>query len=234
MEHGLLLKEVTVEIKRFIWNIVDTNSWLIVEQNKGLLIDAVDSDLLFDAIADLDELIVILTHAHFDHIAGLNTIRQLRPDAKVMATASCSRKLGNKYKNMSSTAEVFLTFYHKGEYSGVKIDPITCDPANMTFENVYEIAWCGHRVKMTAVFGHSDDGLIAAVDDTLLFSGDTLLNIPTATRLPSGNGRRFWFEDVPMLRRMSGIQKVYPGHGDPGKLEDMLAINNMPERYRAL
>ena len=63
-----------VEIKQFVWDIVNSNSWLMVDGNCGLLIDVVNSACLFETIADLDELTIILTHSHFDHIVGLNQL----------------------------------------------------------------------------------------------------------------------------------------------------------------
>ena len=81
-----------VEIKQFVWDIVDSNSWLIVDGNCGLLIDAVDSAYLFETIAELDELTIILTHSHFDHIVGLNQIRKIKQNITIISTKKCSEK----------------------------------------------------------------------------------------------------------------------------------------------
>ena len=59
-----------MEIRQFIWDVVDSNSWLITEGNNGLLIDAIDSKELYQEIMRLDYLTIILTHSHFDHIYG--------------------------------------------------------------------------------------------------------------------------------------------------------------------
>lgn len=223
-----------MKIEQFVWEPVDSNSWLIVERNMGLLIDVIDSDDLFSAVADLETLTVILTHSHFDHIVGINRLRELKPDITVLSTAQCSDNIGNKFRNMSSTADAFLTFYHQGEKRDCKIEPFICEPATKTFETQDIFEWCGHSIKLTPVYGHSNDGLIAVVDGMLLFSGDTLLSVPTATRFPSGNSKRFWFEDMPMLQGLKNIECVYPGHGQPRKLEEMLEINKMPKRYREI
>ena len=80
--------------------------------------------------------------------------------------------------------------------------------------------------------GHTDDSIIAILDNKSIFSGDTILSIPTITRLPSGSTKDFWLKDIPFLNSLGGIETVYPGHGLPGKLEDMLAVNIMPERIK--
>ncbi len=223
-----------MEIRRFVWDIVDSNTWLVLEDGHGLLIDAVDNTELYNSIVDLKSITIILTHSHFDHISGLNRIRDLRPDSIVIATEKCSEYLGNVYRNMSSSATVFMKFYESGQRGNIIIEPFTCAPANIFFENEFNFEWHGHKVKLTAVHGHSDDSLVVVIDDKVMFSGDTLLGIPTITRFPTGSSERFWFEDVPLLKRMRDGMTVYPGHGHNGKIEDMLAINKVPKKYREI
>ena len=220
-----------MDIKQFVWEAVDSNSWLLTEGEHGLLIDAVDSNELYTSISELESLTIILTHSHFDHIVGLNQIRELKPDTTVIATELCSNNIGNKHRNMSSTADAFMTFYHEGENKDYKILPIICEPADRTFDNAYTFDWCGHEVNIMAVHGHSDDGLIVEMDNRILFSGDTLLSIPTVTRFPRGNSKRFWLEDMQMLMDMEHIEYVYPGHGQKGNIGEMLKANKIPERY---
>ena len=217
-----------MEIRQFVWDVVDSNSWLIVENHRGLLVDAVDADALYQAVRELDDLTIILTHCHFDHICGLNRIRELRPDVKVLATALCSEKIGSKYRNMSSTATAFMAFYNGSYYETA---PMECSPADVTFSERHSFLWCGHCVELIPVHGHSDDSLIARIDHCL-FIGDTLLSIPTVTRFPSGSSKRFWTEDVPLLKKLADIDQVYPGHGKQGELCGMLNGNTPPEKYR--
>ncbi len=219
-----------MEINQIVWDIVDSNSWLITDEKQGLLIDVVDNQELYRAIQQIEHLTIILTHCHFDHIIGLNRIRELRPDVNVIATELCSENIGNIYKNMSASASAFLFFY-RGR-NDVEIDTFTCASTDIKFKDTYEFVWCGHQIKLQHFYGHSADGLITVIDDRIVFSGDTLLSIPTVTRLPSGSTARFWEEDIVRLRELDGEMLVYPGHGEPGRLKDMLIVNKMPERYR--
>jgi glyoxylase-like metal-dependent hydrolase (beta-lactamase superfamily II) len=219
-----------MEIKQFVWGVVDSNSWLITEGKHGLLIDAVDSQELYDELLKLDEITIILTHCHFDHIIGLNHIRELIPDVKVIATKLCSENLGNQFKNMSSTATVFMVFY--SGRNDIEIEPFTCQPADKVFEEMYVFDWCGHQIELLSFHGHSMDSLIALVDKKYLFSGDTILPIPTVTRFPSGSTKRFWQEDIPRLKELDRELITYPGHKQAERLENMIAVNKKPERYR--
>ena len=213
-----------MQITQYVWDVVDSNSWLITENNHGLLIDAVDNPELFETIQSLESLTIILTHCHFDHICGLNRIRKIRPEAKVIATELCSEHIGNKYRNMSSSADAFLAFYEKGKKKEVHIEPFVCQPVDSIFSEGIEFDWQGHPISLNAVHGHSVDSLIILMDERLLFSGDTLLPIPTVTRLPGGNTRRFQEEDLPLLKALN-MEDVYPGHGGIEKAERLISMN---------
>lgn len=215
-----------MEIKQFVWDIVNSNSWLMVDGNCGLLIDVVNSACLFETIADLDELTIILTHSHFDHIVGLNQIRKIKQNITVISTQKCSENIENKYRNMSASATAFMTFYNK---SGTEIEPFICKPAEITFENEKKFLWREYMIKLESFFGHSNDSLVATIDDKFLFSGDTILSIPTVTRFPGGSTAKFWEEDIPRLQKMN-IEMVFPGHGASGNLTDMIKINIHPEK----
>jgi len=212
-----------VEIRQFPWNVIDSNSWLIIEGSDGLLIDAVDSQALFDSIKNLSSLTVILTHCHFDHIFGLNKIREIRPDATVISTKLCSEYIGNKFRNLSSVATAFTSFYNGGVQS-VSIQPFECKPTDLVFEGMKDFFWAGHIVSLHSVYGHSADGLIAVINDCI-FSGDTLLSISTTTRFPTGNKKRFRDEDIPLLKSFGKEYRVLPGHGDPMLFEDAIVVN---------
>ncbi len=217
-----------MEIKQFVWNTVDSNSWLIKEGRNGLLIDAVSNDNLNKELKDLETLSIILTHSHFDHICGLNHIRELFPNSKVISTKICSEYLGNIYRNMSSCATAFMTFYNGKK--DISLEPIVCNPADEVFDEEYIFNWYGHNIKLQAVHGHSIDSLIAILDDQFLFSGDSLLSIPTVTRFPSGSTIKFWKEDIPRFNTMNSIEIVYPGHGSTGSLFNMISVNKCPEQ----
>lgn len=225
-----------IMIQRFTWDVIDTNSWLIKENGRGLLIDAIYNDDLFDEVRKLEHLTIVLTHCHFDHICGLNTIRKINPDTRVIATSLCSESVGSEQKNLSSIADAFMAFYLKndietmdaGEYRRKidEVDGFTCEPADETFDDEMTFDWEGHKVELTQYSGHSPDSLIATLDGKYMFSGDTILGIPTATRLPKGSTSKFWNETIPRLKELvSVIEEVFPGHGDSGKLADMIELN---------
>lgn len=213
-------------VKKFSWDIIDSNAYLIETGQNGLLIDAIDSQPLYDAISELKDLTVILTHSHFDHICGLNAIREIVPGATVISTKKCSENIGNVYRNMSATANAYLSFYQNGAKRDINIEPFVCKPASSVFEGKMTFEWNGMNLLLKACYGHSDDGLMALLNDEYLFTGDTLLPIPTVTRFRGGSRRRFLNEDIPYLESLSGsVKTVFPGHGYVGAMETMLDVN---------
>lgn len=213
-------------LKTYTWDVVDSQSYLLSCSGHGLLIDAVDSPALYRDISSLETLTLILTHSHFDHICGLNRIRTIFPSVRVVSTGQCSENLGNPYRNMSSSAVAYLSFYQGAGSKNAVVEPFVCEPADMTFDQSIDLDWNGRMVHLQACYGHSNDGLLALLDDKWLFSGDTLLPVPTITRFKGGSAKRFFGEDIPYLASLKDkVEMVFPGHGIPSFLDRLLAVN---------
>jgi len=121
-----------------------------------------------------------------------------------------------------------MAFHEHRDEIRDEIEPFACQPADITFEGELQMEWKGMSVYLTEFSGHSSDSLCILIDDKYLFSGDTILPIPTVTRLPGGSTKAFWQEDVPKLQAMQRtVCMVFPGHGLPGKLGEMLAVNKL-------
>ena len=232
------MKDIT--ITTYTWDIIDANSYLIKDGENAVLIDVVENESLYEAIKEIKKLTVILTHCHYDHIAGLNQLREIKPDVKVCSTSVCSEYIGDPNRNLSIISEAFLAFYLKTDIEDEEykrklkmISIFSCAPCDITFEDEMTLELSGHTFKLSRFYGHSNDSLIAILDDKYMFSGDTILGIPTATRFPKGSTMKFWREDIPRLLELSDtIELVYPGHGKPGKLIDMINGNERPEKYK--
>ena len=95
----------------------------------------------------------------------------------------------------------------------------------MTIDSAIDFPWNNHQIRLIPTYGHSDDGLVVLVDNRMIFTGDTLLNVPTATRFPRGNTIRFLKEDIPILSELTMVDVVFPGHGDTGDIREMIKKN---------
>ena len=253
-------------VYQFVWQVINSNTFVVCDKNTCLIVDPIDSEEFYQFLQErfglsdkkrteskehaelIDkaeaEVLVLLTHSHYDHISGLNKLRQLLPNLCVIASKACSENIQNPKKNLSNIAEALISFQSKidNRMGGVNditanaivtkkiiLEPFACGPADKTFENELQLKWQGHTLQLTEYRGHSKDSVCCIMDGKYLFSGDTLLPIPAVTRLPGGSPAKFWEEDMPNLEKLAGkIVHVFPGHEMPGRLEDMLAVNVRP------
>jgi hydroxyacylglutathione hydrolase len=170
---------------------------------EAMIIDpgSADTAALFQCVASKGIARVpflIVTHEHFDHVAGLQGTRD-RYQSVVVCSSACAARMADPKLNMS---------HYKGQ-------PTSVGPADWVCEDRgWEVPWSAGPVRLFSSPGHSPGGVCVAVGD-LLFSGDTLLgNQRTPTHLPGG--------DKSALRRSIGRifsefgpeTTVYPGHGD--------------------
>lgn len=230
------------QVYQFVWDIINSNCFVICGRQSLFIVDPIDSEEFYQFVQKqpLQKAIAILTHSHYDHISGLNKLKQIIPNCIVVASKVCSENIQNPKKNLSNIADAIIKFQcHvecKGDHNEVReklVQPFSCNAVDKTFEKEMDFVWEGHSVFLASYHGHSKDSACSIVDKKYLFSGDTLLPIPTVTRLPGGSTARFWEEDIPKLKKMiNQIVKVFPGHEMPGMLKDMLAVNVKPARYR--
>ena len=220
-------------VRRYTWDIIDSNSYLIIENNEAILIDICDSEELLNDLISLDKIYIFLTHSHFDHISGLNQLRKNNKNSLVYSTLNCSKNIGNKYKNMSASANAYLAFYNKDDnpLDAINklniIDSFECEVSDVTFDESYSFYWNDHFIQLFSVYGHSNDGILLIIDRNYMFSGDTLLPIPTITRFVGGSTKLFWEHDIPLLKSLApSIKKVFPGHGEPGELKEFISKNS--------
>lgn len=215
-----------VKVYQFVWNVLDANTFVLEDNDSILIIDPVDNGELFKFVRRYSKALIFLTHSHFDHICGLNSIREIIPFTTVISSKTCSENIQNARKNLSAIANALMAFHEHRETIFDEIEPFTCSESDIAYSGETNIQWEGHVIKLQEFAGHSNDSSCIIIDSKYLFSGDVILPIPTVTRLPGGSTKVFLEEDIPRLREIqNSIRTVFPGHGLPGRLEDMIAVN---------
>ena len=168
---------------------------------------------------------VLLTHEHFDHISGLNRLRDLcASSCRVIAGATCSERIQDTKANLSAYADVLA------ELGGKQIPepwlPFVCKEADSTFENQYAFHWMGRAVELFSTPGHSAGSCCIVVDD-LLFVGDTVLENNLMVKFPGSSKKLYREVTVPLLEKWllgNRVSCVYSGHGDVMSPEMSLEI----------
>lgn len=190
-----------------------SNCYLVGERGGCLVVDPNDPRgplSLLEERGWTPELI-LLTHEHCDHMAGLEAVRARWPQAETAATAACSANLKNTRLNMSAMMEVYLTFHGK---PGVSYPPFACREADTVYTRTYTTRWRGHSVRCVPLPGHTPGSAAVFLDERELFSGDYLLAEGTVLRLPGGSREDYERVTKPFLDRLPRGLTVRPGHGE--------------------
>lgn len=141
---------------------------------------------------------VLLTHAHFDHIYGLNRLLELNPRVKVLTNEAGRVMLLDDKKNMSRYHETPFVFDY---------------PANIQLVNDGDEIALDASTTGKAIFtpGHSPSCITWIIGDHL-FTGDAFIpGIKTVTNLPGGNKLQA-IDSIETIKRLSVGRTVYPGH----------------------
>lgn len=199
------------------WTQAQTESccYLLGEEGRAVVVDPNDPagpQRLLEERGWTPELI-LLTHEHCDHMAGLEAMRSRWPQAKTVTSAACSVGLQSTRLNMTAMMEVYLTFRGK---PGISYPPFVCRPADMTYDAPREFRWRGHRLRCVPLPGHTPGSAGIFFDDDLFFSGDYLIpGEKVILRLPGGSKEDYLAHTKPFLDGLPAGLKICPGHGEP-------------------
>lgn len=166
------------------------NCYILEENNEAIVIDpGFNDNKLYDYLKNKNLIVnkIILTHGHFDHWSGLENLKKLYPNAKLLA----------------SSLDDYWYKLDKNTYQ-LNID--------IDLNTLKHIKLFDYEFKIFKTPGHSK-GSISLYYNYHLFSGDVLFrNSIGRTDLYEGNQEEL-FESIKKLYQLSGNTIIYPGHG---------------------
>ena len=212
-------------VEKFVFGFLDTNTYLLEEDGHLLIIDPADYAAVLEKCRNAASITVLLTHEHFDHISGLNLIRELcASSCRVIAVESCSERIQDIKANLSAYADLLA------ELGGKQIpehwSPFACKAADISFGDGYAFQWMGYKVELFSTPGHSAGSCCIVVDD-LLFGGDTVLENNLMVKFPGSSKKLYRSVTAPLLEQLlvgNRVTCVYPGHGDVMTPEMVLGL----------
>ena len=188
-----------------------SNCYIISDSGRAAVIDPSASakgilDYLNKNNLTLD--FIILTHAHFDHILSLDTLRDAT-NAPAYIHKDDADSLSDGRKN------AFYTFFGQDKrYRG----------AERTLDNGDILTLGNSKLKIISTPGHTKGSICILTDDGKFFTGDTLFaDSYGRCDLYSGNSSQLW-ASLKSLRSLNGNLKIYPGHGMESKLSHALDV----------
>mgnify|MGYP003296747733 CR=1 FL=1 len=188
-----------------------SNTFIVshVEHNDVWVVDPGDTKPIFEWIRDNEKSSVVgifLTHAHFDHIYGVNEIISLYPSCIVyianeygFETLRDSKKNGSRYT----------------EEGAIEI----IDDARIVYYSDIMQLWNEFEMKTINTPGHSDDSQCLLLEN-MLFTGDTLIkDVRTVTKLKGGSVEKLG-NSMKIISLLKGYNlRVMPGHGEEFSLD---------------
>ena len=189
-----------MELVCFSGGILDSNAYLLYQDNVGVLIDAGVNT--YGVIKKLDELnvvlkYIILTHGHADHIYNANEIRK-KTNAKIIAHENEVGLLNDPDGNCS----YFVGYTPKTVVPDILVkDKQILKIANNELEFIYTP-------------GHTIGGMCIRYDN-MLFSGDTLFRTSVGrTDFKTGDLESLKKSIRNKLYTLKEQTVVYTGHGE--------------------
>lgn len=210
------------EIYSFEWDYINSNMYIICGNGLALAVDPVDTEEVRRFLLEKNpqKITVLLTHEHFDHISGVNWIRE-NFETEVCCSQACAKRICLASKNLSDKSDVIVMFNPGLQNNNLHIEPFECK-ADIVFEDRFLINWNGNNINIISTPGHSQGSVCIFFENKFVFTGDTLLEYPTITRLPGGDKSIFFKETLPFLKsRIDPNATIFPGHGKCLKIGDI-------------
>lgn len=216
------------DLYKYSLQLIDSNMYILVSHNCALVIDPLDNK---DAFAMLKEIgctdfTVFLTHEHFDHICGVNRLREFanaeNGSCIVYAHTLCAKAITDPLKNLSKNASaLFITKSAKERELALTIfDPNYSCHADVSFDESLTLNWENLTLVLNSTPGHTPGSICIEVYNDAnsllaLATGDSLIpNQKTITRLPGGSKTAFREITVPYLKNIPQSTLILPGHGE--------------------
>lgn len=190
-----------MDVYRIINSIFNSNTFIVCEDEKAIIIDIGDFSPLLKFIEESNLKIeaLFITHTHYDHIYGIREFIIKFPNIPIYTSEFGKAALNKSNWNFSR--------YHNDE---ILIDSdsikVLSDGTRIPVLGEYEI-------ESIETPGHDKSSLSFRIGD-LLFTGDSYIpGVKVIASFPNSNKEeaRKWYEK---LKEMSQNMNLYPGHGD--------------------
>ncbi len=213
-----------MQVRQLVVGPYQTNCYLLAEEEKGrcwIIDPGNNAPFLIDAVGGthLEVAAILLTHAHWDHIAALGDVHAAFPSAPIYVGEKDKDFLGpNALERFERTGadRGFLDVYHD-ELAKLP------DPTHLLQggEQLF-----GGSIQVIATGGHTPGGMSYYVPNGhLLFCGDTLFAGSVGRTDLYGGNYEALARSIQKLRALPGTTIVLPGHGPETTLAQEQAEN---------
>lgn len=198
-----------LNVTRFVIGEIETNTFVLESDGVFAVLDpAFENAELLDFLKNKNVKYVLLTHGHFDHISGVNSVAHAT-GAKVCVHSLDGEMLldGNKS-------------YYNSHFSSVQ-EPIKAD---IILNDSDELNLGEAKVRVMHTPGHTMGSVCYIFEEEkIIFSGDTLFRLSAGRTDLAGIhpvlAGRNELASLKKLAALDGDYTVYPGHGEETTLQ---------------
>ena len=196
-----------MEIKKMPVAPIGANCYIFSEGKEAFMIDpGGDAEKIVRAAKNFDVRYILLTHAHFDHIGGLNEVKEAFPEAKTAV-----HKLEKEW--------LYSAGLNLSENFG--LDSVYEKNVDIELEDGMTLDFAGMEIRVIHTPGHTPGSTCFYIERSekcerpVLFSGDTLFQSSIGrTDFPGGSGRKIVESIKTKLLILPDDTVVYPGHDE--------------------
>ena len=216
-----------VLVYRSVYAPVKSNMFTLITGNEAVVIDPNEDDDLLVLLEDKEvkSIHILLTHGHYDHISGVQWLKE-RFEAEVFCQEKCADRLLNSKRPLSRLVAMVLAAQdaedggHRYQDFKDSYKPFTIS-ADRTFDKEDILKLGDLEFKVTSTPGHSEGSSCYQLFDKIVFTGDTLIqDTPVILKFPGGNKEEYYSIAYPFLKSLGKESIIMPGHGDPFVIKD--------------
>jgi glyoxylase-like metal-dependent hydrolase (beta-lactamase superfamily II) len=199
------------------------NAYLIVEENKSILVDAgtgpKDADAIEKALAEVglamdDLVLIIVTHVHYDHVGGLKSVKE-RSGAPVLVHAKEKEILNSGFTPFPRGTLAFsrlLSYLANKAPGGGSFASVEAD---RVFHDELDLSPFGFNGRVLHTPGHTPGSATVVLEEGVCLVGDTLFHlVPWSVFPPFAEDESALFTSWKRLLELP-VTTYYPGHGRP-------------------
>lgn len=204
-------------VYRFSMPVIDSNMYLIPGGDSCLIVDpciSEEAEELLDSFC-IKDCLVLLTHEHYDHISGVNRLRELLP-CRVVCSEICAERIADSRKNCAAYASALAMAKSQEEQEIFcrLVDPQYVCHADQTYSRRLKLQWTDLELTLTETPGHSPGSQVVEIKKHWYFTGDSLIpGVKVIMRLPGGSKKGYTEVTRPYLDTIVSGSVLFPGHG---------------------